>query len=232
MLRHQIIILRRRSPHPKITRLDRIGLLLAAAVLPTWRRALAIVQPETLLRWHRDGFRSFWRRRSRGASHNARLEDETIKLIRDMVARNPLWGAERIRGELLKVGIRVSKRTVQKYMWRLHRPDKGQKWSTFVRNHAHDIWCCGFVQAYDLLIRPVFLFFHREPMVARNGAHGSHAQPDAGVDCAATSQRDDGRSSAEVSSPRPGREVWKHVRSRGKGCGDEGDKDAQCVRRT
>ena len=159
MLRQHIIILRRKSPHPRITRLDRIGLLRSAAVLPTWWRALAIVQPETLLRRHRDGFRMFWRRRSRVASQKAWLEDETIKLIRDMAARNRLWGAEWIRGELLKVGIRVSKRTVQKYMRRLHRPDKGQKWSTFVRNHAHDIWCCDFVQAYDLLFRPVFLFF-------------------------------------------------------------------------
>ena len=57
MLRHQIVILRRKSPHPKLTTLDRIRLLVAAAVLPTWRRALAIVQPETLLRWHREGFR-------------------------------------------------------------------------------------------------------------------------------------------------------------------------------
>ena len=88
-----------------------------------------------------------------------RLYDDTIKLISEMAARNRLWGAERIRGELLKIGFRVSKRTVQKYMRRLHRPDKGQKWSTFVRNHAHDIWCCDFVQAYDLLFRPVFLFF-------------------------------------------------------------------------
>ena len=159
MLRQQIIVLRRKVPHPRITRMDRFRLLAAAAVLPAWRRALAIVQPETLLRWHREGFRLFWRRRSRSASHKSRLAEETINLIRDMTARNRLWGAERIRGELLKVGLRVSKRTIQKYLRRLPRSHSGQKWWTFVRKHAHDIWCCDFVQAYDLLFRHVFLFF-------------------------------------------------------------------------
>jgi putative transposase len=65
MLRHQLLILRRKFPHPKLTTLDRLCLLVAAAVLPTWRRVLTIVQPETLIRWHRQGFRMFWRRRSR-----------------------------------------------------------------------------------------------------------------------------------------------------------------------
>ncbi|HZK73289.1 MAG TPA: hypothetical protein VFD88_04740, partial [Clostridia bacterium] len=68
MLRHQVVILRRKSPHPRLTTFDRLRFLLAAAVLPTWRRALTIVQPETVLRWHREGFRMFWRRRSQPGS--------------------------------------------------------------------------------------------------------------------------------------------------------------------
>jgi hypothetical protein len=111
MLRHQVTILRRKFPHPKLTTLDRLGLLVAAAVLPTWRRALAIVQPETLLRWHREGFRMFWRQRSRSGNLERRVAAETITLIREMATKNRLWGAERIRGELLKLGIKVSKRT-------------------------------------------------------------------------------------------------------------------------
>jgi len=91
MLRHQIVILRRKSPHPKLTTLDRIRLLVAAAVLPTWRRALAIVQPETLLRWHREGFRLFWRRRSRPGRVERRTTVETITLIREMATKNRLW---------------------------------------------------------------------------------------------------------------------------------------------
>src|SRR3712207_2691296 len=77
-----------------------------------------------------------------------------------MARANPLWGAERIRGELLKLGIRVSKRTVQKYL-RQGRPPRppGQTWSTFVRNHAHEIWACDFLQVSDLLFRPLYAFF-------------------------------------------------------------------------
>jgi putative transposase len=160
MLRHQVVILRRKSPHPRLTTFDRLRFLLAAAVLPTWRRALAIVQPETVLRWHREGFRMFWRRRSQPGSVEHRVTAETISLIREMATKNRLWGAERIRGELLKLGIKISKRTVQKYMRSVReRRGGGQTWATFVKNHANDIWCCDFVQTYDLLFRPLFLFF-------------------------------------------------------------------------
>ena len=86
-----------------------------------------------------------------------RIAAETVALIRTMAPENALWGAERIRGELLKVGIKASKRTVQKYIRaaRLHPPG-GQRWSTFLRNHASDVWACDFVQAYDLFFRPIF----------------------------------------------------------------------------
>jgi putative transposase len=160
MLRHQIVILRRKSPHPRLTAFDRLQLLVRAAVLPTWRRALAIVQPETVLRWHREGFRMFWRRRSRPARVERRVTAETISLIREMATNNRTWGAERIRGELLKLGIKISKRTVQKYMRSVRERRGGsQTWATFVKNHANDIWCCDFVQTHDLLFRPLFLFF-------------------------------------------------------------------------
>jgi transposase InsO family protein len=87
------------------------------------------------------------------------VTEETVALIRRMASENRLWGAERIRWELLKVGIRVAKRTIQKYMRsvRERRPG-GQRWSTFIRNHADAIWCCDFVQTYDLFFQPVFAF--------------------------------------------------------------------------
>jgi transposase InsO family protein len=81
-------------------------------------------------------------------------------LIKEMAANNRLWGAERIRGELLKLGIRVSKRTIQKYM-RQMRPKRarGQTWKTFLRNHAAEVWACDFLQVTDLFFRPLFAFF-------------------------------------------------------------------------
>jgi hypothetical protein len=82
----------------------------------TWKQALFIVQPETLLRWHRQGFKLLWKYKSRAASPTPRISAENVALIKEMARDNRLWGAERIRGELLKLGIRVCKRTIQKYM--------------------------------------------------------------------------------------------------------------------
>jgi transposase InsO family protein len=119
-----------------------------------------IVQPETLLRWHRDLFRLYWKRRSKASSHKPRVSAETIALIREMAKKNRLWGAERIRGEVLKLGIRVCKRTIQKYMRTVRTPQpRGQKWATFVHNHAAQIWACDFLQVTDLFFRPLFAFF-------------------------------------------------------------------------
>ena len=93
-------------------------------------------------------------------SQPKRLAAEVVTLIQAMAKDNVLWGAERIRGELLKLGIRVSKRTIQKYMRRVRPPGKrGQRWNTFVGNHSRDIWACDFLQLYDVLFRPIFAFF-------------------------------------------------------------------------
>jgi len=93
-------------------------------------------------------------------SQPKRLAPEVVTLIQAMAKDNVLWGAERIRGELLKLGIRVSKRTIQKYMRRVRPPGKrGQRWNTFVGNHSRDIWACDFLQLYDVVFRPIFAFF-------------------------------------------------------------------------
>ena len=106
---------------------DRALLVLLASRLPTWRHALLIVQPQTVLRWHRQLFRLWWRRKSRAIApaHRPPLATETIALIREMAAANRTWGAERIRGELLKLDIRVAKSTIQKYL-RDARPPRPQ----------------------------------------------------------------------------------------------------------
>jgi putative transposase len=160
LLRQQVLVLQRAARRPRFTPLDRGLLVLLASRLRTWASALLIVQPETVLRWHRQGFRLFWRRRSAPRSRPSPLATETIELIRQMARDNPLWGAERIRGELLKLGIRVSKRTIQKYVPSARPPrPNGQPWATFLRNHANEIWACDFLQVTDLLFRPLFAFF-------------------------------------------------------------------------
>jgi hypothetical protein len=154
LLRQQLIILRRQVKRPTFTRTDRILLVLLARLVRTWQQALVIVQPDTLLRWHRELFRLVWKRKSKTASHTPKVAAQTIALIRQIATENRLWGAERIRGELLKLGIRVCKRTIQKYMRtvRTHRP-RGQKWATFLRNHAAQIWACDVRRfgAYEIL---------------------------------------------------------------------------------
>jgi putative transposase len=112
-------------------------------------------------RWHRQGFRLFWKYKSRAAFSKPKIAAETVALIKEMAAQNRLWGAERIRGELLKVGISVCKRTIQKYMRQIctSRP-RGQTWSTFLRTHAQQIWACDFLPVTDLFFRSLFAFFN------------------------------------------------------------------------
>ncbi|MFC1707602.1 hypothetical protein ACFL59_12435, partial [Planctomycetota bacterium] len=110
-LRQQVIILRRSVKRPALGRLDRFVMVILARANRAWRDALLLVQPDTLLRWHRDLFKLVWIRRSRPSTQPKRLAQETIDLIKEMARSNATWGAERIRGELLKLGLRVSKRT-------------------------------------------------------------------------------------------------------------------------
>jgi len=116
LLRQQVIMLRRSIRRPRCHPDDRLFLLILARLCHRWRNALHVVKPETLLRWHRDFLKIVWRRKSRPRGQPRRLAREIVMLIRTMAKRDVLWGAERIRGELLKLGIRVSKRTIQKYM--------------------------------------------------------------------------------------------------------------------
>jgi putative transposase len=120
-----------------------------------------IVQPETVLRWHRELFRWVWRRRSRPGRRRGKppLAGDILSLIRQMAKENRTWGAERIRGELLKLELRVSNSTIQNYINEVRKPGSPrQTWATFLRNHAKEIWACGFLQTYDLFFRTVFVF--------------------------------------------------------------------------
>lgn len=160
LLRQQLLVLNRSVKRPARTATDRGLLVLLARWLRTWASALVIVKPETGRRWHRQGVRLFWRHTSRPRTGAPRLPAETINLITQMAAENQLWGAERIRGELLKLDIRVRKRTIQKTMKQARPPrTSGQTWATVVHTHAAEMWACAFLPVTDLLVRPLVAFF-------------------------------------------------------------------------
>src|SRR6267378_1108903 len=155
VLRQQLIVAKRNlAGRVRWTPWQRFTIVLAARVAPAWREATLLIQPATILRWHRAGFRAFWRRRSR---RSGRPPTTRGALIREMAGRNPRWGAERIRGELLKLGIRVCKRTIQRYMRHSRPRGDGQSWSTFLSNHV--TWACDFAQTFDIRFRELFVLF-------------------------------------------------------------------------
>jgi putative transposase len=162
LLRHQLVVLQRQTKRPRLTWRDRTAMVLLAGKLRAWKQALIIVQPDTLLRWHRELFRRIWRRKSKPREKRGRrpLTEESIALIKRMAKENLSWGAERIRGELLKLEIEASKSTIQKYMNQVREPADSSKqtWSTFLRNHATQIWACDFAHTYDLFFRSAFVF--------------------------------------------------------------------------
>jgi hypothetical protein len=124
LLRQQLIVASRKVKRPIFKAHERGFVVLLASLLPQWRKALLLVKPETVLRWHREGFRLFWRWKSNNTKRRtSRVDSEVIALIHQMAAENATWGAERIRGELLKLGIRVAKRTIQRHMTKARPPD-------------------------------------------------------------------------------------------------------------
>ena len=158
ILRQQLTVLNRTVKRPKLTSSDRIRLTLLARLTNFWPSALHIVQPETLLRWHRDLFRRYWKRKSKPKTRKPRIPQETVDLIKQMAIENPHWGAKMICGELLKLGISVHKRTVQRHMRKVRKRNSGQNWATFLRNHAQDIWACDFTVVHTLFFKPLYIF--------------------------------------------------------------------------
>jgi putative transposase len=162
-LRQQLIVLEREVKYPKLTQRDRQILVLLSSRIDAWRDALLVVKPDTLIGWHRQGFKLYWRRRSRSRQGRPPIAAETIALIAEMAVNNRTWRAKRIQGELLKLGIKVSKETVKKYMKRARKGlpsrDHGQSWATFITNHAGETWACDFVQTFDIFFRTIFVYF-------------------------------------------------------------------------
>jgi len=151
-LRHQLNIALRLAPHrPHLRRSDRALLVWMTWLMPSLVDLAQVVQPETILRWHRTGFRAYWRLKSRGQTGRPKIDRELCDLIRRMSKENPLWGAPRIHGELLKLGFALAESTVSKYMVKRRGPPS-QGWRTFLRNHADAI------AAIDLCVVPTLTF--------------------------------------------------------------------------
>ncbi len=161
LLRQQLLVLERQIKRPKLRWRDRALMVILASRVATWQQALLIVKPATVLRWHRDLFRLMWRRKSQAKKTGGRprLAYEQVTLIRCLAKENLTWGAERIRGELLKLGLPVAKSTIQHYLKRRRAAGPGsQTWRTFLRNHASAIWACDFLQTHDICFRDIFVF--------------------------------------------------------------------------
>ena len=168
-LRHQIQVMERsRRPRVRLTAADRLLWVWMSRIWPDWRAALVLVQPDTVVAWHRRGFRLFWSWKSRRRTGRPTIPADVRALILTMSGANPLWGAPRIHGELRKLGITVSQSTVAKYMGRRRRPPS-QTWRTFLANHIGQVMAIDFfvvpTVTYRLLVVLVILAHDRRRVV-------------------------------------------------------------------
>ena len=156
-LRKQLAMFQERNARPHYAQDSARWLIARLSRLFDWRDALVVVKPDTLIRWHRKGFRLFWRWKSKSVGRPA-VPKNLQELIRKLAAENPSWGEEHIANELrLKLGIRVSPRTVHKYLVNFRTPDPSQRWLTFVHNHAHAIVACDFFVVFTARFRILYV---------------------------------------------------------------------------
>ena len=152
-LRQQLGVLKRKRPRPVLNRLDRLFWTTLRTLWSRWDEVLVIVKPETVIGWHRAGFRLYWRWRSRPRSGRPKISEEIRVLIRRMAEENSDWGAPKIHGEMLKLGLVVSERTVARYLRRIRRrADPSKRWLAFLRNHRE------VIVAFDFFTVPTITF--------------------------------------------------------------------------
>ena len=172
LLRKQLEIALRSSPKLRFRRQDRVFLSFVTNLFIGWRDALLIVQPETLIKWHRQGFKMYWTWKSRHSAGRPKIPQEQIDVIRQMASDNPSWGAPRIHGEMLKLGFDISESSVLRYMPKKSRRANRQRWKTFLQNHATQIVALDFFTvpsvSFRILYVLVFLSHHRRRLVHFN----------------------------------------------------------------
>jgi putative transposase len=162
-LRQQLAVFKRKQSRPKLRRLDRLFWIALRSLWPGWTESLILVKPETVVSWHRAGFRLFWRWRSRFRhSGRPKISGEIRQLIRRMKTDNPSWGAPRIHGELLQLGFEISEPTVSRYLRRLkrhHDEGKAKRWAAFLNNHREVIAAFDFFTVPTLTFRVLYCLF-------------------------------------------------------------------------
>src|ERR1700721_2538846 len=184
VLRQQVIVLRRRTlKRPHLNNTDRFLFVWLYRWFPSVLEVVAIVRPETIIRWHRAGFRAYWRWRSRNRVGRPKVSAELRTLIGEMSRANALWGAPRIHGELLKLGFEVAQSTAARYMCRHSRPPS-QGWRTFLSNHADGIAANRPLCPADDRIRNSVLSCHCAPRTTTLGVVWRDGKPNRGVDLA------------------------------------------------
>ncbi len=155
---HQLVVLQRTVPRPRLRTADRLFWVLLSRLWAGWTDAISVVQPATVIRWHRTGFKLFWARKSRrtGPGRPA-VAPEVRALIRQMARANPLWGAPRIHGELQKLGLEISQAAVSKYLGRRSKPPS-QTWRTFLDNHLQTLVSVDFFVVPTVMFKVLFVF--------------------------------------------------------------------------
>ena len=156
-LRQQLAVLQQKSKRPRLRKRDRIFWTWLARFWSNWRSVLVIVQPDTVVRWHHQGFKLYWRWKSRGRPGRPRIDAEIRKLIKRMSRDNPTWGVPRIQSELHLLGYAVAESTVAKYMPR-HRKPPSQTWRTFLNKHVGDIAAIDFFVVPTVRFRLLYCF--------------------------------------------------------------------------
>jgi putative transposase len=159
-LRQQVAVLKRRRPRPRLNSLDRLFWTTLRRAWTRWAEVLAIVKPETVVGWHRAGFRLYWRWRSRASRGRPKLSAEVRGLIRRLAEENPTWGAPKIHGELMKLGFVVSERSVSRYLRRIQRRgEPGKRWLAFLQNHREVIVAFDFFTVPTVTFQVLYCFF-------------------------------------------------------------------------
>ena len=161
-LRQQLAVLKRRHPRPRLAFVDRLFWVAVSRFWSRWKQALIVVTPETVVRWHRAGFRLYWKLISRVSEQvgRRRISKEVRELIFKMVAENSTWGAPRIHGELLMLGFDVSERTISRWMKRAPRdPEPAKRWLAFLHNHREVIAAMDFFTVPTVTFGMLYCFF-------------------------------------------------------------------------